>query len=152
MRASISKRACISFLLVILPLSVFSYPTKSTQASQNYVLIFFSDMNLDPAPVLYTKGEDSVITSTGYFRIDDLKNFTQINVHLHYDIRYNMVGATFVIIIKVNGKTLVNYLETPSSYGPTQEYDTTVGVGLLKEGTNTIEVTLIIKGLSLIHI
>jgi len=148
MRAFADKKACVSFLLMILLLSVFSYPTKGAQASQNYVLIFFSDMNLDPAPVLYTKGEDATITSTGYFRIDNLKNFNQINVHLHYDIRYNMVGATFIIIIKVNGNTLVNYLETPSSYGPTQEYDTAVGVGLLKEGINTIEVTLIIKGIA----
>jgi len=135
MRASTNKKVCIPFLLMILLLSIFSYPTKGAQAPQNYVLIFFSDMNLDPAPVLYTKGEDATITSTGYFRIDNLKNFNQINVHLHYDIRYNMVGATFIIIIKVN-------------YGPTQEYDTAVGVGLLKEGINTIEVTLIIKGIA----
>ena len=141
------KGAFLPFLLGILLLSVFSHPIKSAQASQNYVLIFFSDMNLDPAPVLYTKGEDATITSTGYFRIDNLKNFTQMNVHLHYNIRYNMIGATFIIFIKVNGKTLVNHLETPSTQGPTQEYDTTVGVGLLKEGTNTIEVTLIIKGI-----
>jgi len=136
------------FLLGILLLSVSSHPIKSAQASQNYVLIFFSDMNLNPPPILYTRGKDASLTTTGVFKISSLEDFTQMSVHLHYDIGYNMIGATFIIFIKVNGKTLVNHLETPSIQGPSQEYDTTVGIGLLKEGSNTIEITLLIKGIS----
>ena len=130
-------------LLGILLLSVSPHPIKSAQASQNYVLIFFSDMNLDPAPVLYTKGKDATITSTGYFRIDDLKNFTQLTVHLNFETLPN-VYPTYIVIINLNDKTLVNHVYS----GPLKDYEITVGVGLLKKGINNIEIILMIRGIT----
>lgn len=145
MRSYGDKGVCafITLLLGVLLLSVFPHSIQSAQTSQNYVLIFFSDMNLDPAPVLYTKGKDATITSTGYFRIDDLKNFTQMTVHLNFETPSN-VYPTYIVIINLNGKTLVNHICSR----PLKDYEITVGTVLLKKGINNIEIILMIRGVT----
>ena len=110
--------------------------SKAPKNPQNYVLIFFSDMNLDPAPVLYTKGKDAIITSTSHFRTDDLKNFTQMTVHLNFETSPN-VYPTYIVIINLNGKTLVNHICSR----PLKDYEITVGTDLLKKGINDVDHT-----------
>ena len=145
MRPHVNRGTCAFILLFLgmLLLSVSSHSIQSIQESQNYVLIFFSDMNLDPAPVLYTKGKDATITSTGHFRIDNLKNFTQMTVHSNFETSPN-VYPTYIVIINLNGKTLVNHICSR----PLKDYEITVGTDLLKKGINDVEIILMIRGIT----
>jgi len=135
-------------LVLFLILFGFSLAVQKVESGnqQNYILIFFSDMSLSPAPTLYTEEGGVYLISRGSFYLPNLNNMTQVNLHIHYKGE-NYLDTPFwhsncFYNITINGK--VFFSDSVPDDGVEYWKNVTLGTEVLKEGENMIEITLYI--------
>ncbi len=128
-------------LAVLTAVILFLAPALSTQAAKaeeaQPILIWFSDMNLTPAPTLFSYAEHDSLVSSGVFTIDSLDGLTQAILCIHYKTSSWADGYRYTIVI--NGAAY--FSDTPSE-GYEGWMNVTLGIEALREGENTIEITL----------
>jgi len=128
-------------LAVLTAIILFLAPAFSTQAAKaeeaQPILIWFSDMNLTPAPTLVSYNRYDSLVSSGVFTIDSLDGLTQAILCIHYKA-HSADNCKYTIVI--NGET---YFSDSLSYSYKEDWtNVTLGVEALKEGENTTKITL----------